>query len=146
MKSALSSQWIPHWAGCSKTKQSASRVLIDVLGVPALFTSKTQSVIALSSTEHELSAICSGVAAGLHICSCKMEARLSNNVTLEIQTDSASAKSIANAVRHFTQDPTHSVVSLLAKYCSKVDFLRSHRFQNMHIHQLPSHSFRNKTC
>ena len=84
-----------NWAGCTKTRKSTSGVLMEFLGVPVHFISKTQSVIAQSSTESELYAIGSEVAEGLHNLSFLTEARLSKNVTLEIQTDSSSAKSIA---------------------------------------------------
>ena len=84
-----------NWAGCSKTRKSTAAVLLGFLSVPVHFISKTQSVIAQSSTDSDLYAIGSGVAEGLHICESLMEAGLANNVTLEIQTDSSSAKSIA---------------------------------------------------
>ena len=55
-----------NWAGWSKTRKRSSGALIECLGAP----------------ESELGAIGSGVAEGLRIRSCLLEAGLSNNVTL----------------------------------------------------------------
>ena len=65
------------------------------LGAPFRFFSNTQSEIAQSSRESELYAICSGGADARHIRSCFIEARLSETVTWETQTDSSSAEGIA---------------------------------------------------
>ena len=91
------------------------------------FSSKTQSVIAQCSAERELYAIGSRVAEGLHIRPFLIETRLSMNVTLEFQTDSSSAKSIAKQygtsrkTRHiqlrylFTQGHVHNGYSNITK-------------------------------
>ena len=84
-----------NWAGWSKTRKTTSGALIKILSVPVHFISNTQSVIAQSSAEGDLYGINSGIEDGLHMRSFLMEAALSTNVTLETQTDSSSAKSIA---------------------------------------------------
>ena len=70
-------------------------MLLEYYGTPIHFISRTQSVTAQSSAESELYAIGSGLAEGLHVRSFLLEAGLVRNVTLEVQIDSSSAKSIA---------------------------------------------------
>ena len=83
------------WAGCPKLRKSTSGVFLEYLGTPIHLISRTQSVTAQSSAESELYAIGSGVTEGLHVRLFLLEAGLVRNATLEIQTDSSSAKSIA---------------------------------------------------
>ena len=84
-----------NWAGCPKSRTITLGALLEYLGTTIHVISRTQSVIAQSSAESELYASGSGVSEGLRVRSFLLEAGLVRNVTLEIQTDSSNAKSIA---------------------------------------------------
>ena len=83
------------WAGCLSTRKSTTGFVIYILGTPISFGSRTQAIIALSSAESELYAICTGTSEGLHLKMFLQESGLTSKVNIRIHTDSTAGKSIA---------------------------------------------------
>ena len=84
------------WAGCTITRKSTSGVIIYLLGAVAHFSSKTQSIQALSSGEAELYAMGSAASECLHVRNVLLEGQCCKQVNIYINTDSTAAKSIAS--------------------------------------------------
>ena len=83
------------WAGCKTTRKSTTGVVAQLLGCTIQHCSRTQATIALSSTESETYAICTGLAEGPYIKQLLMDTRMFTDVLLHIHTDSTGAKATA---------------------------------------------------
>ena len=86
------------WAGCATTRKSTTGFVIKLMGTTIHFGSRTQSTIALSSAQAELSAINTGATEALHIRSFLTEALNKKKVNTRIYTDSSSGKSMATRI------------------------------------------------
>jgi hypothetical protein len=83
------------WAGCKTTRKSTTGVVTQLLGCTIQHCSRTQATIALSSTESETYAICTGLAEALYIKQLLMDTRMFTEVHIHLHTDSTGAKATA---------------------------------------------------
>ena len=139
------------WASCPKSRKSTSGVLLEYLGTPIHFISRTQSVIAQSSAEGELYAIGSGVAEGLHVRSFLLEAGLVRNVTLEIKWTHQVQSPSRNSTELHGKLVTFSSGTRSCKISSGPEFSRAQRLMVKGIQQTCSRSssiwrFSDVTC
>jgi len=85
-----------NWAGCAYTRKSTTGVLVQFLCTCVNFSSKTQTIHAMSSAESELYAMNAGSADGLHLRAFLLESGLAGKTEIFLYTDSSAAKSIAS--------------------------------------------------
>ena len=83
------------WAGCPTTRKSTTGFVAQFAGATVHLGARTQSIVALSSLEPELSAIGIGAAEALHVRNVLLEACPQAKVTTRTHTDSSSGTSIA---------------------------------------------------
>ena len=79
------------WAGCKTTRKSTTGTVI-LLGCTIPHCSRTQMTLALSSTEAETYAVCTGLSEALFLRQLLLETKLFTTVELHLYTDSTGAK------------------------------------------------------
>ena len=80
------------WAGCKTTRKSTTGTVVQLLGCAIQHCPRTQMTLALSSTEAETYAVCTGLSEALFLRQLLLETKLFTTVELHLYTDSTGAR------------------------------------------------------